>query len=252
MKISIITINFNNKHGLQRTMESVRMQDPRLFEWIIIDGGSSDGSVELIRQQADHLAYWCSEQDNGIYSAQNKGIAHATGDYCLFLNSGDSLASPQVLSHMIDLLTADIVYGDMFIVAPDGKKTLGRMHKNIGLYEMYIDTVWHPASFIRRSLFSNFGNYDEQYRIVADYEFFFRSIIVHKCSTRYVPFPVSVFELNGLSSLPENKTKEKEERNRVLNKYLSADQKKELEMMYQRNLQRDRHWFRRILKKLRS
>ena len=89
--LSIITVNLNNCDGLQKTIDSVVGQTFTDYEWIVIDGGSMDGSRELIEQYADCLAYWCSEPDNGIYNAMNKGISRATGEWLLFLNSGDSL-----------------------------------------------------------------------------------------------------------------------------------------------------------------
>ena len=113
MTLSIITINYNNLEGLKKTIESVCSQTYRDYEWIVIDGGSTDGSRELIEENKSHIHYWVSEPDNGIYHAMNKGIAQAKGDYCQFLNSGDYYIAPntlqQVFSH--DEL-ADVNYGD--------------------------------------------------------------------------------------------------------------------------------------------
>lgn len=100
MRISIITVNFNNKDGLERTIKSVISQKPELYEYIIIDGGSTDGSVDVIKKHSQHIHYWVSEKDNGIYHAMNKGIAVATGDYCNFLNSGDTYHDSYVLSRL--------------------------------------------------------------------------------------------------------------------------------------------------------
>src|SRR5580698_3099287 len=109
--ISIITINFNNKIGLAETMESVLRQDKEYVEYIVIDGGSSDGSAEAIRTREKELAYWVSERDNGIYHAMNKGIARARGEYLLFLNSGDTFNGPNSLSRLLaDNPTEDIIY----------------------------------------------------------------------------------------------------------------------------------------------
>ena len=98
MKFSIITINYNNCEGLRRTIESVVNQTCHDFEYIIIDGGSTDGSVDVIKQYADQIDYWVSEPDKGIYNAMNKGVAVAKGEYCLFLNSGDSLHNNSALA----------------------------------------------------------------------------------------------------------------------------------------------------------
>ncbi len=131
-----------------------------------------------------------------------------------------------------------------------GKVTLEKMHKVISMYEMYIDTVWHPVSFIKRTLFDKFGCYDESFKMVADYEFFFRSIIVNHASTQYYPMPVSVFAFNGLSSNVENKLLEKEERKRVWKKYLSEAQIISLEERLQADIKRKKSLLFRIINKL--
>ena len=89
MKYSIITINYNHIEGLKRTIDSVISQTSSNYEYIIIDGGSTDGSVNIIKEYKEHLVYWISEKDNGVYHAMNKGVAQAQGDYCIFMNSGD-------------------------------------------------------------------------------------------------------------------------------------------------------------------
>ena len=110
MKLSVITINYNNRDGLRQTIESVVGQTYRDFEYIIIDGGSTDGSVDVIKEYADKIDYWVSEKDKGIYNAMNKGVAVALGEYCLFLNSGDTLCHPDVLAQVQKAGTdADII-----------------------------------------------------------------------------------------------------------------------------------------------
>ena len=117
MKLSIITINYNNRDGLQKTIDSVVSQTYKNFEWIIIDGGSTDGSKELIEQYQDHCAYWCSEPDKGIYNAMNKGIEKAIGDYSLFLNSGDRLHDDTVIDKIVSFL-GKTVFGNYKIYIP--------------------------------------------------------------------------------------------------------------------------------------
>lgn len=108
MKLSIITINRNNCAGLSRTMDSVIRQTCKDFEWILIDGASTDGSVDLIRQNKQHITYWVSEPDKGIYNAMNKGLQQAHGEYCLFLNSGDWLAQNSTIAEVLPILSGDI------------------------------------------------------------------------------------------------------------------------------------------------
>lgn len=112
MKLSIITVNLNNLEGLKRTYESVVCQTFTDYEWIVIDGGSTDGSREFIEQHQDKFAYWCSEPDKGIYNAMNKGIIHAQGEYLNFMNSGDCLACEETLARvLVPNHTEDIIYG---------------------------------------------------------------------------------------------------------------------------------------------
>jgi len=205
MKVSIITINYNNSEGLEKTIQSVVEQSFADFEFIIIDGGSSDNSLEIIKKYGSKISHWVSEKDRGIYNAQNKGIKAAKGEYTLFLNSGDYLAEKNILQKVFDKnISADIAYGNMFIVFPDGRKEKGYMPAEITFYQMIRDTLWHPVSFIKRSLFEKYGGYNEDFKIVADYDFFLNMLIVKKVSTQYLNEFISVFNHDGKSSLPEN------------------------------------------------
>jgi glycosyltransferase involved in cell wall biosynthesis len=253
IKLSVITINYNNKKGLEKTVQSVLEQEFRDFEYIVVDGASDDGSRDVIKAHEDRISKWVSEKDSGIYNAQNKGLAMAGGDYCLFLNSGDLLADKQVLRKVFsEERKEDILYGDMLVDWGGGKITHEKMHRKVGLYEMYTDTIWHPSAFIRRSLFEKYGNYDERYRIVADYEFFFRAVIAHKASLNYLPYPVAVFGFNGTSSLPENKGKEKAEREQVWKTYMSAAEISAMQKQLEKATAKKRTLFYRIVNKLKG
>ena len=177
MKVSIITINYNNKLGLQRTIDSVIIQTFKDFEWIIIDGGSTDGSKELIEEYSKYITCWVSESDKGIYNAMNKGIQRAHGEYLHFLNSGDVFYSKDILydifyikSYNHDILTGNIIN--------NGKELRGIGYQDISLNDFFYNSVFHPSSFIKRELFYTFGFYDENYKIVSDWKFFLKSIIL--------------------------------------------------------------------------
>ncbi len=220
-KISIITINYNDAAGLEKTIRSVIAQSFTDLEFIVIDGGSTDGSIDVIKKYADKITTWVSEKDGGIFNAQNKGMEKASGEYCLFLNSGDFLVNENVLKEAFAYnYSSDIIYGDMLIDFGKGKIVTGKMPEKITFYQMYSDTLWHPVSFIKRELFTKFGKYDETLKMVADYDFFFRAIIMHSVSTQHIPLEISVYNVNGFSSKPEFKNIEKAERLAVLNKYL--------------------------------
>ncbi|MCD6067582.1 MAG: glycosyltransferase [Bacteroidetes bacterium] len=218
--LSVITINYNDAAGLEKTMASILGQSFRDFEYIVIDGGSKDGSTDVIEKYKDKLSYWISEKDGGIYNAQNKGWKKANGEYCLFLNSGDFLASPDVLEKVFaSKPTEDIVYGNMYINwGPN--TTLGEMPDTITFEQMLLDTIWHPVSFIKREVLNACGGYNENYKMVADYAFFFKAVVVKNVSTRHTPVPIAVFNTEGLSSKPEKKQQELLERQDVLRENL--------------------------------
>ncbi len=219
--ISIITINYNNSNGLAKTIESVINQSHQGIEYIVIDGGSNDDSKSVIEKNQSKINYWVSEKDSGIYNAMNKGIAKATGDYLLFLNSGDYLVNDAVIANLLETKpTTDIVYGNMQIDYGNGKIEQGTMPATITFYQMYCDTLWHPVSLIKKSLFEQYGNYNENYKIVADYDFFFKVIIMHGATTKHIAIDVAVYNLEGISSLTENKAREQAERQMVLKSYL--------------------------------
>lgn len=223
-KFSVITICYNDKAGLLKTAESVLQQTFADYEYIIIDGGSIDGSEELVKQLAPRCAYAVSEKDNGIYDAQNKGWRAAKGEYCLFLNSGDYLANESVLSDVFSASSgADIIYGD--ILVDNGKDPLYRLgqHDPFTFEDLIYTTVFHPAALIRTKLLRDRNGYDESLRIVADYDFFLEMIAVKKCSTQYIPVVISVFNTAGIGSDPANRQKHDEERRRAQLKYFSAE-----------------------------
>ena len=210
MKLSVITVNYNNKAGLQRTIDSVVCQTWRDFEWIVIDGGSTDGSKELLEQYQQHFAYWCSEPDGGVYNAMNKGIARAKSDYLLFLNSGDALYDENVLQTIDDIhSSADIITGQA--IRMDTNELLRQYDKNL-LMQLYLDTLNHQATFIKRELFKD-TCYDESLKIVSDWKFWLEAILWKRASVDVVDIIVTKQDMTGISS---DQKKEYEERECVL------------------------------------
>ncbi|MCC6370020.1 MAG: glycosyltransferase [Bacteroidia bacterium] len=247
--LSIITINYNNAKGLQKTMDSVFTQLFGDFEYLIIDGGSTDGSEEIIKQHSSKLAHFVSEKDQGIYHAQNKGIEAANGKYLLFLNSGDFLCNNKVLQTVFKSEPiADIVYGNMRINWGNNSISTGTMPDVISVEHMYRDTLWHPVSFIKRELFLKFGNYNQQYKLVADYDFFFRVIIKNKVSTQHIDVEVAEYNTDGQSSNTANKKQEQAERRRVMESYLGAE---ELDIL-DKELNKKPSFFKRISERLKG
>ena len=152
MNISVITINYNDKLGLEKTIKSVTNQTLRNFEYIIIDGGSNDGGGEVIEQYKDKIDYWISEPDKGIYNAMNKGIRNATGDFVIFLNSGDIFHDNQVLFKIDSLICNDfdIYYGDI-IVKKTNSQRLKKYPDQLSFSYFYTNALCHQACFIKRA-----------------------------------------------------------------------------------------------------
>lgn len=230
-KVSIITINLNNKGGLEKTIKSVIGQIYSDIEYIVIDGGSIDGSIDIILQNKGKITKWVSERDTGIFNAMNKGLNMANGEYCLFLNSGDNLVDPEIIAKVLGGgYSQDILYGELIFNFGGGRKEIQGRPEKLDLPFLYNDNIWHPATFIKRSLLQSVGGYDEKYKIAGDYDFFFNAIAIKKASYLYLPYPITVYDTMGVSSLPKNMPAILSERALVHKTYLKED-----EIKYQDN-----------------
>ncbi len=204
-KLSIISVNYNNAAGLQKTIESVVAQTFRNFEFIIIDGNSTDTSVDIIKRYADHLNYWISEPDKGTYHAMNKGIKIAKGEYCYFLNSGDYLFDSTVIERIFaEKADADIISGNVLKMRPNNKFRRVSSPETISLHKLCIHSLPHQATLIKRSLFDEIGYYNESYKIVSDWEFFLKALSLHDKSYQHIDVDFSFFKLDGISSSLNN------------------------------------------------
>lgn len=221
MKISIITINYKNLDGLKKTVQSVLEQTHTQYEYIIIDGESKDGTLEYLEGQGDYIDYWVSEPDKGIYNAMNKGIAKATGDYLLFLNSGDYLASTTILNEMREHLVSgeDFVCGDLLLDKEENPFRKKHPEKLTMTYLMR-QTIGHPSTFIRYSTFERFGLYDESLKMVSDWKHFFVALALNGASYKAVSTLVSIFDMHGISSNDKNSNMIAQEKQSVFNHYL--------------------------------
>jgi glycosyltransferase involved in cell wall biosynthesis len=199
MKLSIITINKNNATGLEKTIQSVAAQTFSDYEYIVIDGVSDDGSVEVIKQYADKITYWVSEPDTGIYNAMNKGIRAARGDFCLFLNSADWLIEAvtlgNVFAEIAGLDEADIYYSDLvkddysMIVYP----------KKLNINNLIDGTISHQNTLIKRDLFIRYGYYNESLSIASDWEYFLKGYWIHKIKFLHINTNIAIFDQGGIS-----------------------------------------------------
>lgn len=207
MILSIVTVNMNDVLGLEKTITSVYKQSFKDFEHIVIDGDSNDGSKELIINTRENYSYWISEPDQGIYDAMNKGIEAATGDYILFLNSGDWLKDQDVLKRVSSHLSeSDIVYGNyiQYYNETNQREYKGIAGRTIDLNLLFDgNSLPHPATFHRRVLFDRYGLYDVNLKIVSDWKFFLKAIIQGGATVNYIDIAISYFDMNGVSNSNE-------------------------------------------------
>ena len=208
MKLSIITVNLNNLEGLKKTYESVVSQTFTDYEWLVIDGGSTDGSREFIEQHQDKFAYWCSEPDKGIYNAMNKGIVRAKGEYLNFMNSGDCFACEETLGGaFFKDRTADILCGFVMVGHLNGRLYWHRTLKNqFYWYDLFYDSLPHQAAFIKRSMFAKAGMYDEKLRIISDWKWFITAILYNQASYEFIPYKVAIMQEGGISQTVDTKS----------------------------------------------
>ena len=208
MTLSIITINRNNAPGLEKTLKSVASQTSKEFEHVIVDGASTDASVEIIKRYAESLGdrvKWISEPDKGIYNAMNKGIGMAQGAYVQFLNSGDCLASDNVVERMLEALEKNgrpgILYGNMIKLKPDGsrERDKGPEGRQIIFIDFYTGTLNHSSAYIRKGLFDKYGLYDENLKIVSDWKWYLQTIILGEEIPAYADIDVTLFDMTGIS-----------------------------------------------------
>ena len=186
MKYSIITVNYNNKDGLRKTVESVIHQTCHDFEYIVIDGGSTDGSVDVIKEYEKDIDYWVSEPDNGIYHAMNKGIAHAHGEYLNFMNSGDCFYDNERLQAITDHhYQCDMIIGSDYWYNPNtGKDFSTILPPRLDMFTFYKGSLPHQSTFFKHTLFRDYM-YDETLKVVSDWKFYIQKIIAEGCSVNY-------------------------------------------------------------------
>lgn len=231
MKLSIITINYNNVNGLRKTMESVFVQTCKDFEYIVVDGASTDGSVDVIREfdslNAERSTLnaftWVNEKDTGIYNAMNKGVRMAKGEYVLMLNSGDYFVNKCVVERILSELDGtDIVQGNTIMEFNQNKyRCRGYGKSDISFLEAQQGQFLHQAAFCKKTLFDQYGYFDESYRYVADTIFFLKTIAFGDAIFRYVDIDVAHFDTSGVSYSVDTKI-------RVAHSEESARMRKEL------------------------
>ena len=206
MKVSIITVSYNSVRTIRATIESVLSQDYPNLEYLIVDGGSTDGTVAILREYADRITRWVSEKDQGMYDAMNKGIAMATGDVIGILNSDDTYMTNYVVSKMMQALTAaqaDVVFADLILVDQHHPEKVLRYYDSGNFKPSKFRYGWmpaHPTVFIRKPIYDAVGPFVTDYKIAADYEMLIRVLAVHAASYCYVAKPIVRMRSGGAST----------------------------------------------------
>jgi glycosyltransferase involved in cell wall biosynthesis len=212
MKVSVITVAYNAVHTIEDTLRSVASQDYPDVEHIIIDGGSTDGTVDIIERYRQHLAVAVSEPDDGIYDAMNKGIALASGDIIGTLNADDWYADQEVLGRVVDAFNADpglqAVYGDIVFVAREAPQQTVRYLQSRSYRDGLFEKGWmppHPTLFVKQDVYQRYGVFDTAFRIQSDFDLCIRLFKVHQIKTRYLPGIMVRMRMGGVtSSSPSN------------------------------------------------
>lgn len=203
-KISIVTVVFNGTKTLEQTILSVVNQTYKNIEYIIIDGGSTDGTLDLIRKYEDKIAYWVSETDDGIYDAMNKGIDAATGDFIGILNSDDWYeinAVGLIVEHFKNNPELEGVCGDVLLHLRFNKYDMIKVERSsINLVDIKKRmSIAHPTVFLKKSFYLNYGKFNPEFSIAADYELLLKAIL-KGAKLSYIPYLIAHFRLGGASS----------------------------------------------------
>ena len=211
MKLSIITINRNNAQGLKKTMQSVVEQTSTDIEYIVVDGASTDGSLDIINTYKSRLSMIISEPDDGMYEAINKGIRMATGDIIGLVHSDDMLYDNQVISDIVrefEETKADFVYGDGIYVNANNLSNVVRNWKGGGYHRWKVRFGWlplHPTCYIRRDVMMREGLYDESYKIAADTDLLVRYLYKVQLKVAYLHRRIIRMRMGGLSTDSEKR-----------------------------------------------
>jgi glycosyltransferase involved in cell wall biosynthesis len=253
MKFSIITVCKNSEKTIENTILSVINQTYKNFEYIVVDGHSNDNTLNIIDKYRDTISQVVSEPDNGLYDAMNKGIKLASGDYLMFLNSDDQLLHNnilelvaschcEVLTHIhrslthesgysglrlcrqspdVAICSPEIIYGDIAVLNKKTGTFSIQKHNKFNKIYLLKNTPCQPATFYKKDVFEKYGNFDTNYNIVSDHEWFLRIFLNNNIKAKYLGFPVSIFNMGGISTSKNREEKLIAERNDMLNKYFT-------------------------------
>lgn len=206
MKVSIITAVYNNKTYLQDAIDSVYNQSYKNIEHIIVDGNSNDGTIDLIKKNENKISKWLSENDKGIYDALNKGLKLATGDLIGFLHSDDIYASNEIIETIVNKIkksNSDSIYGDLLYVSKNDTNNIIRFWKSKNFHYKLLKKGWmppHPTFFVKKHIYNQYGGFNTNFKIAADYDLMLRFLGQKIISTSYLPQIIIKMRVGGLSN----------------------------------------------------
>lgn len=229
MKFSIITVCKNAEKTIENTILSVQNQTYKNFEHIIVDGVSTDKTLDIARKYRNKIAKIISEPDSGIYDAMNKGILNSSGDYLFFLNADDKFLDEKILEKISGAEGKELLYGDQVFIDNSGKISK-RKHNKLNKIYLMKNTPCQPATFYKRDSFDKYGLFDTNFKIVSDQEWFLRVFLKHKISSCYLGFPLTAFSAGeGISTSASGEEKHSCERAKMFEMYFSPAERKKLE-----------------------
>ena len=201
LKVSIITVVYNGIAHLEQTIQSIINQSYQNIEYIIIDGGSTDGTLELLQKYDEKIAYWVSEKDNGIYDAMNKGIAKATGEIVGLINADDwyETNTLELVVNAFEKQEVDVIHGSMEIISADGSSFTKKVKHDLSTLKKGM-LLNHPTVFVKKSFYEKYGVFNTSYKIVADWEMIFRWWL---SGAKFIGIEETLanFRMGGVSSL---------------------------------------------------
>lgn len=224
MKISIITVCFNAKDTIEKTFLSILNQTYKNAELVVIDGGSDDGTIDIINKYREKISYFVSEPDKGIYDAMNKGIKASSGEFIIFLNANDAFFNENTLEEVIKALNknpeAKLLFGDAEYITEDQKNSQTITNEKIkNNFSLIYNNICHQSIFYNKSLFEKFGFYSDEFKIYADWDFNIKCLVQNKVAAIYLPTVICKFQLGGACSTPSSKKLCKKEKTDLINKH---------------------------------
>lgn len=218
-KVSVVTVCLNSAGTIERTVQSVLSQDYQDIEYIVIDGRSSDNTLNILKQYEDKISLLISEIDSGLYDAMNKGVRLSSGEFIFFINADDRFTDSSVISDFVrtyqENSELNFIYGDVLLESDSGNARISKQLKRLTSPGLCMTTICHQAIFCKKSLFDDIGYYSQEYKVVSDYEWIMRAYKKNKLKSKHIDRSICEIGTSGLTYTTSWQT----EKRKVLLKY---------------------------------